>query len=100
MGLRKHITLPNGVQLNYHRVTSVNNITNVQTVIEVSGYTSQAKRREEATMISDPENNPADVFIDTRFIAVDYDPEMTISKAYDYLKTLPEFEGAEDALEE
>ena len=51
MGLKKHITLPNGIQLNYHRVVSVNVITNQQNLIEVAGYTSQAKRREEQAML-------------------------------------------------
>ena len=29
MGLKKHITLQNGIQVNYHRVVSVHVITNV-----------------------------------------------------------------------
>lgn len=32
-------------------------------------------------------------------LATEYD-DLTIEKAYEYLKTLPEFEGAEDILEE
>ena len=45
MGLEKNITLPNGVRLNYHRIVSVNVITNHQNIVEVASYTSKAKRQ-------------------------------------------------------
>ena len=45
MGLKKEITLDNGVSVNYHRIVSINNITNVSTIIEVASYTSEEKRQ-------------------------------------------------------
>lgn len=36
-------------------------------------------------------------YVDAQYINIDYDGDMTIPKAYEWLKTLPEFEGAEDA---
>ena len=47
MALIKEITLENGIIINYHRVVSVNNITNHSSIIEVASYTSKAKREEE-----------------------------------------------------
>ena len=35
-------------------------------------------------------------YVDYQYINCNYDGEMTVSKAYEYIKTLPEFEGAED----
>jgi len=103
MGLKKHITLPNGVQLNYHRIVSLNVITNQQNIIEVASYTSQAKRREEQEAYSQASETgewpDMDVFISTQYLNAPYDQNMTVISAYDWLKMLPEFEEAEDVIE-
>ena len=44
MALIKEIELNNGVKVNYHRIVSVNNITNHVSIIEVASYTSKEKR--------------------------------------------------------
>ena len=49
MALNKKIQLENGVEVNYHRIVSVNEIINDQTIIEVASYTSEEKRGEERT---------------------------------------------------
>ncbi len=94
MGLRKGITLDNGVIVNYHRIVSINNITNVSTIIEVASYTSEEKREEEKVAIQNAQS--IDVFIDTEYINKDYTENMTIEQAYDYLKTLDKFKSSED----
>lgn len=94
MGLKKEITLDNGVIVNYHRIVSLNNITNVSTIIEVGSYTSEEKREEEKVAIQDAQS--IDVFIDTEYINKDYTENMTIEQAYDYLKTLDKFKSSED----
>lgn len=102
MGLKKRISQPNGVSLNYHRVVSVTTVTNSQTVIEVAGYTSKAKRLEEksaAEAVARGEEASCDVYIATSYVEAPYQPEMGVIGAYGYLKTLPEFEGATDVLE-
>lgn len=102
MGLKKRISQPNGVSLNYHRVVSVTTVTNNQTVIEVAGYTSKAKRLEEkaaAEAVAMGEEASCDVYIATSYVEAPYQPEMGVIGAYGYLKTLPEFEGAADVLE-
>lgn len=95
MALSKKVGLGNGVVVNYHRVVSVNTITNVQNVIEVASYTSRSKREEEIEAIAKGEE--MNVYIETCFFNAEYDQNMTIEGAYNYLKTLPEFEGANDS---
>lgn len=97
MALYKEITLGNGITVNYHRVVSVNIITNVQNIIEVASYTSKEKREEEKTAIET--GSESNVFIETAYLNADYDQTMSIVSAYDYLKTLPEYEDATDVMD-
>lgn len=94
MALSKEIELASGVAVRYHRVVSLNCITNVANLVEVASYTSAAKRAEEKRALEAGE--PMDVFIETTVYEAPYDQGMTIESAYGYLKTLPEFEGASD----
>ena len=90
MGLYREIELESGVTVKYHRVVSVNTVTNVQDVVEVASYTSQAKREESR----DPES---DVFVNTSFFAAPYGICPTVQSAYEWLKvSVPEFEDALD----
>ena len=98
MGLIKKIELDNGIATNYHRIVSINNITNVSTVIEVASYISKDKREKEKEAIKNGES--MDIFIDTRVINKDYSENYDITKGYKFLKTLEEFKDAEDDLEE
>lgn len=94
MGLKKEITLGNGVSVNYHRIVSINNITNVSTIIEVASYTSKEKREEEKDAIENA--TEMNVFIDTEYINKEYTENLTIKEAYKYLKTLDKFKDAID----
>jgi len=100
MALAKKISLGNGVVTNYHRVVSVNCITNVQNIVEVCSYTSKAKRLEEKAaaqaMVDGTSDEPADVYTDTRYLTCPYEQTMTVETAYDHLKTLDDFAGATD----
>lgn len=94
MALIKAIELENGVTVNYHRIARIENIINCETIIEVASYTSKAKREEEKTALDNHE--PMDVYIKTRYIPMKYEQSMDIVGAYEYLKTLEDFDGAED----
>lgn len=94
MGLKKTIELDNGVTTNYHRIVSINNITNVQINIEIASYTSKEKREEEKQAIEN--TTPMNVFINTQYINKNYTADFNIEQAYKYLKTLKQFERAED----
>lgn len=76
----------------------MNIITNVANLIEVASYTSEAKRTEEQVAIKS--NVPMDVFIHTSVYEAPFDQSMTIESAYDWVKTLSDFEGAEDVRED
>ena len=95
MALKKEIELDNGIILNYHRIVSINKITNIQTVIEVASYTSEEKRQIEKEAL---ENGEAfDVYIHATFLNKEYDKTDTIENLYEYLKTTEMFADAEDA---
>ena len=97
MALLKEIELDNGITLNYHRIVSMTVITNLFNVIEVGSYTGENKRLQEKAALKNGESMK--VFIESTYLNADYDPSMTIESAYEYLKTLPTFQGAEDLLE-
>lgn len=93
MAIKKEIELDNGVVVTYHRITSINKITNVQNIIEVSSYTTDDKREEEKEHEG---NTPLNIFINTDYITKEYNENETIKNAYSYLKTLDKYKGAED----
>ena len=45
MAIIKNIELENGVVVNYHRVVSVDNITNISSIIEVASYTDKKSKQ-------------------------------------------------------
>lgn len=61
---------------------------NSHTSIVVASYVSDSSRRTEGATV-----RPYNVSVTYQ---TDYTENMTIQDAYGYLKTLPEFEGAED----
>ena len=98
MALIKEIELENGIITNYHRIVSINKVTNNSNIIEVASYTSEQKRQEEIDYYENPnENKSMNVFIETTFINKEYKEEETIKEIYDYLKTTDKFKDAEDA---
>ncbi len=97
MALLKKIELENGIVTNYHRIVSLNSIVNNQNIIEVASYINQNKRKEEKEYYdSNDENKSINVFINTKYYNVNYDENMSVKTAYNYLKSLDEFKDAED----
>lgn len=97
MALLKEIELDNGVIVNYHRIVSINKITNQSNIIEVASYTSEEKRQEELSALEN--NEPMNVFIETSYISKEYDENETIEDCYDYLKSLDKYKNSEDVQE-
>lgn len=95
MAILKSIELQNGITVNYHRVVSVNNITNHASIIEVASYPNKAKRKEEKEKIANHEE--MDIFINTEYLETEYNPDLNVIAAYDYLKTTEKFGGAKNA---
>lgn len=91
MALVKEIVLENGVTVNYHRIVSVNNITNKQSLIEVASYTNKAKREDEKLKLVNKE--PMNIFIHTEYLSKEYTQDLNVNTAYNHLKTLEKFKG-------
>lgn len=101
MAIKIQVTADNGIVTEYHRVALVSIDVNQQNTILVHSYLSADGRQIEkdyaAGLYNDLEEGMMKFpYVDARYIHTDYDPDMTVSGAYDYIKTLPEFEGAED----
>lgn len=97
MALKKEITLDNGITVNYHRIVSINKITNNSNIIEIGSYTNEEKRQEEIDYYNSTEEDKSmNVFIDTTFINKEYNEAETIEEVYEYLKTTEKFKDAED----
>ena len=99
MAINKQETLPNGLPLSYWRIVSLTCVVNQQSIIEIAGYVNQEQRDKEQQYDSETDEQQLDVIVETRFINIDYDPNMSVTKAYEYLKTLPEFADGEDVIE-
>lgn len=90
MALHKQIRQADGVTTNYHRIMSVTVTTNRQNSIAVFSYVDNDSRdAEKGDVMTQP-------YIKAVTYETAYNPDMTVSTAYDYLKTLPQFEGAVD----
>lgn len=100
MALEKEINSNIGIPLTYHRIVSLNKITNVSNIIEIASYINKEKRQEEEDALKRSlETGVAEqinVYIETINFNKEYDENETIIDAYDYLKTLDKFKDAKD----
>lgn len=97
MALKKKITKPNGIELDYHRIAMVKIDTNSQTTILVYSYLSEAGRNyEKSYAAGEIKGEPNFPYVDAEYLTLPYDENMNIKNAYEWLKTQPQFEGAED----
>ena len=90
MALYKEIKQNDGVATSYHRILYIMVTTNRQNSIAVLSYVNEDSREVEKEKLINQPYQKCITYETT------YDPTMTIEKAYEYLKTLPQFEGAED----
>lgn len=91
MALYKPILQDDGVTTDYHRISSLTLSTNSHISIGVFSYVNADSRN---TKYEGPiDRRP---YTRSTTYELDYDENMTIVKAYEYLKTLSEFEDAED----
>ncbi len=97
MALSKSIGLDNGMVVNYHRIVSINKITNHSTIIEIASYVSENKRKEEAEYYKSTNiDKKMNVFINTTYISKEYNESDTIEDIYDYLKQTEMFKNAKN----
>ena len=112
MAIQKEIELENGIILNYHRITSLNKITNISNNIEVNSYINQSQREKEKQyqqiqlkkvnkeILTEEEEEIVEkginVLVQAECINIPYDGDMTIEKAYSYLKNTDKFKESVD----
>ena len=88
MALLKEIVQDNGVITKYHRILYIQSTINNHDSIAVVSYIDREGRERE--------NSAKEPYKVAITYEQEYQENMTIEDAYAYLKTLPEFEGAED----
>lgn len=90
MALLKSIRQNDGVITTYNKVTELRLVNKTCNSIIVDSYVDEEASKLLLT------NEFADPYRKTITYSVAYDDTMTVADAYNYLKTLPEFEGAVD----
>lgn len=88
MALLKDIIQDDGVTTSYHRILLLQSTINSHTSISVLSYINQEGRLKDSV---ETKSYKRGITYETEYVE-----NMTIEEAYAYLKTLPEFEGAED----
>lgn len=88
MALKKAIRQRDGVTTEYHRIMFLTITTNRQNSIAVFSYVDEEARGSDCGEYAPYRSS---ITYET-----DYDPEMTVEDAYEYLKALPEFADAAD----
>lgn len=88
MALKKEIILDNGIILDYHRIITLQLVTNKYINITTLSYINEETRNED--VLDDK------VIITNVYTIENYEEDYNIKRAYEYLKTLPEFENSED----
>ena len=101
MAIKIPITEDNGVVTEYHRIALLRIDVHNQNTILVHSYLGEAGRQVEKDYANGLYNDVEAgmmrfPYVDAKYIHLAYDEEMTIAKAYAYLKTLPQFKGAVD----
>lgn len=113
MALKKQIILDNGIAVNYHRINSIEFMTNWTININISSYISEEQRNKEIQYQNiakkqirgeklAPEeiillNKPLNVFIEGDFLEIEYNENLSIKDIYEYLKTTEKYKDAVDA---
>lgn len=101
MAIKIQVTTDNGIVTEYHRIALLSIDVNQQNSMLIHSYVNEAARQIEkdyaAGVYNDLEEGMVKFpYVDAQYINTNYNPDMTISEAYNFIKTLPQFEGAED----
>lgn len=101
MAIVKKVKAKNGVVTEYHRIAMVKMDINQQNTILVHSYLSEEGRQVEkdyaAGKYDDLEFGEMEwPYVDAEYINTEFDENMSLGKAYDYLKKLEKFKDAVD----
>lgn len=89
MALLKPIQQPDGVVTNYHRILYFKSTINMQSSIVVLSYLHEVARESEREASFSP-------YVKSKTYEMPWSPDLDVASAYAYLKTLPDFKGAND----
>ena len=94
MALYKKIKNELGIPLEYHRINSIDHIINGNTKINVYSYVDEEEREKEKAQ--DENVYYENVYKSIDVVELDYNDELTVEQAYNYLKTLDKYKGSTD----
>lgn len=92
MGLAKTIRI-GGIPLGYHRIRVLTVDVNQLNTIDIMSYLNEEERNREGDLDDPP-------YMLQWSVETEYDPFMSVNSAYAYLKTLADFDGAEDVIDQ
>ena len=95
MGLELIKVLPNGVPVAYHRINTVQIEVNRHVMLEVFSYPEGARETEQEAEQDSPE-----VYKHIQWYQLEYDPDMSVNKAYELLKQTDDYQQAVDVIDE
>ena len=101
MAIKKQVIADNGIVTEYHRIAMIKTEVNQTVTILIYSYLSidgrQIEKDYAAGLYNDVKTSMIKFpYVDAKYVSADYDPAMTVEKAYEYIKTLPQFDGSED----
>lgn len=103
MALKKSIRKENGVSVSYHRIAMIKIDLNQQITILVESYIDENGRNYEKSYAAGQiEGEPIFPYTDAEYINIEYSEDLDLMKgnvvqnAYEWLKTQPDFVGAEN----
>lgn len=99
MALKKDIILENGVIMTYHRIAEIQNTVNFNTTLVIYSYINQEQRNKEKKLQISPSRVLSSLYRITDYVNLEYNDNLSITEAYEYLKTTDKYSGAEDIFE-
>ena len=97
MALRKKVRMPNGLELNYHRIALITIDVNNQTTILRHSYLDESARQYEKDYAAGKiKDEPVFPYVNAEYMSFDYDGQMNVENAYEWLKKQPDFADSED----
>lgn len=107
MAIKKKVKMDNGVTVSYHRIALINIDVNQQITLLIESYIDEEGREYMKSYArGEIEGEPAFPYMSSEYHNIPYDETLCIfngdimHQAYEYIKTFPQFENAEDILED
>ena len=80
MAIKKKVTMPNGLTLEYHRIALLSIDVNSQVTILRHSYIDEEARNYEKRYAMGEIENPVFPYVDAEYLSFEYDSEMNLAK--------------------